>query len=160
MVGDQVMSHEWEVPDSKIEEIFRKAKHIIEQRDRNIFFDWSRIVIGEITPNVTRTLNNKFQACNDRYKATKIAGLYTFWTAKLKPGFGIMTNSLFINEYLALVLGFSIVRERLDITISLDKDELLDICDTLRYHTSSPHTLMHIFEGWVERERLRIKTRR
>ncbi len=29
-------------------------------------------------------------------------------------------------------------------------DELSAICETLRYHTSSPHTMTHLYEGWIK----------
>lgn len=151
------MSAEWAIPDDGMEKIFRRTKYQLQQQNQKIFFDWSRPALSEITPNVARTLERKFQACEPGYSATKIAALYAFWIAKLKPGFGIMTNHLVINEYLALAVGFAIIRERIGIDIHLSQGELLGICETLRYHTSSPHTMMHIFNGWVEREKLRRK---
>lgn len=145
----------WELPDEFLESVFRKCKEIIQAQNDQVFFDWSRPTLSEVTPNVRRSLSKKFRNCNEGYSAAKIAGLYTFWVAKLKPGFGIMTTHLVLNEYLALAVGFAIISERLSIEIKLDKDELLGMCDALRYHTSSPHMLMNLYNLWIQREKLR-----
>jgi hypothetical protein len=145
----------WTLPDSYLEKIFRKHKKFLESQNKNIFFDWSRPVLSEVSPNVARSLHKKFSACEDGYSAAKIAALYTFWIARLKPGFGIMSTHIVVNEYLGLAIGFAIIRERIGIDIILSPDELLDMFDTLRYHTTSPHMLMHMYGMWIEREKLR-----
>lgn len=146
---------DWILPDNDLASVFKKVKTVVEEKHPTVFFDWSRPVLSEITPNVERSLKGKFQGCDEGYAAAKIAALYTFWIAKLKPAFSIMSTHFGLNEWIALCVGFAIVRERLGVSIRLSQAELLDICDTLRYHTSSPHTMLHIFIGWIEREKLR-----
>lgn len=117
-------------------------------------FTWSNAVLSEVVPNVERTLRSKFVSCNGKYSEAKIAGLYTFWIAKLKPAFSIEASRI-VNEKLALSVGFAYLWERLSLAIRLNPDEAESIYNTLRYHTSSPHTMMHIYEGWIDREKLR-----
>lgn len=106
---------------------------------------------------MVRSLLKKYSGCKDGFMASKIAGLYAFWIAKLKPGFTIITNYRAINEYAGILTGQAYIYERLGISIKLDRYELLEIVTTLRYHTSSPHTMMHIFKLWSEREKLKTK---
>lgn len=146
---------QWIIPDDKIAAVFSSMKSILESRDKTIFFDWTRSTLEEVTPNVRRSLAHKYNGCEEGYRASKIAGLYAFWIAKLKPAFSIIANFRALNEYAGLQTGIAYIKERLNIDIKLDRDELLEICETLRYHTSSPHTMMHIFALWVEREKLR-----
>ena len=153
----QEINTQWELSDEFLETIFGYQKKRLECENKQIFFDWSRAALSEVTPNVKRSLDKKFRRCDDGYTAAKIAGLYTFWIAKLKPGFGIIDNHLIINEYLALCVGFAIINERLSIRIKLEKNELLNMCDALRYHTSSPLMLMNLYELWVAREELKLK---
>jgi hypothetical protein len=150
---------QWELTDEFLEQVFRRCKEIIESQNDKIFFNWSRTALSEVTPNVKRSLHKKFKGCEEEgYSAAKIAGLYTFWIAKLKPGFSILETTLVLNEYLALCVGIAIIRERLSIEIKLDENEFLGMCDALRYHTSSPHMLMNLYELWIEREELKSKT--
>ena len=90
---------QWLIPDHKIESVFLKMKSILENRDKTIFVDWSRATLEEVTPNVLRSLSCKYNGCETGYRASKIAGLYAFWIAKLKPVFSIITNYRFLNEY-------------------------------------------------------------
>ncbi|MBQ9407421.1 MAG: hypothetical protein IJU37_11885 [Desulfovibrio sp.] len=119
-------------------------------------FLWSNAILSEVNPNVERSLNSKFSGCNGKYGEAKIAGLYTFWIAKLKPAFSLEGGRV-VNERLAFSVGFSYIRERLSIDICLNAEEMENVHNTLRYHTSSPHTMMHLYEGWIERERLRCE---
>ncbi len=150
------MPQAWVLPDEVLSAYFKQAKTRIEKNNDKIFFDWSRPVLSEISPNVERSLNGKFASCEEEgYSAIKIAAIYTFWIAKLKPGFTILETAVAVNEWLGLVVGIGIIRERLGVDICLSQDELVSVCETLRYHTSSPHMLYHLYSGWIERERLR-----
>lgn len=146
---------QWVIPNENIANSFRYIKKTLQENDPTIFVDWSRPVLEEVTPNVARSLLKKYSGCKDGFMASKIAGLYAFWIAKLKPAFTIITNFRAINEYAGIITGQAYIYERLGIEIKLEKDELLEIVNTLRYHTSSPHTLMHIFKLWTEREKFR-----
>lgn len=150
-----IRDSQWRIPDDKIADSFRYIKRVLEAQNGTIFVEWSRPVLEEVSPNVARSLLKKYSACKDGFKASKIAGLYTFWIAKLKPGFTIITDFRAINEFAGLQTGIAYIYERTGVEIHLEKEELLEIVNTLRYHTSSPHTLMHIFELWIERERMR-----
>lgn len=139
---------------------FKEVQDYLSTTNKPTTFSWSETVVSEIMPNVARSLSNKFKACENGYSAAKIAALYTFWIARLKPGFGLEKAPLYVNEYLALKVGFSIVHERLNIDITLTRDEMLLICDILRYHTSSPHMLLNLYNVWIEREKLKTCLRK
>lgn len=134
---------------------FKGIKQILETRDATIFVDWTRASLEEINANVTRSLLKKYGACKHGPNAAKVAGCYAFWIAKLKPMFTVITNFTTINEYAGIATGISYIQERLGVQIRLDRDETLNICDTLRYHTSSPHAMSHMFTLWAEREKLK-----
>lgn len=153
-----IQDSQWMIPNEKIADSFRYIKLTLEADYPAIFVDWSRPVLEEVTPNVARSLLKKYSGCKEGFKAAKIAGLYAFWIAKLKPGFSIITNFRAINEYAGVMTGQAYIYERLGVSIQLDRDELLEIVNTLRYHTSSPHAMMHIFNLWIERERLKQKS--
>lgn len=139
----------------KIIDHLKAIKVRLENEKPSVTFDWSNTVVSEITPNVERTLSKKFKACHENYNEPKIAGLYSFWISKLKPAFGLEKSPLYANEYLALKIGLSLISERLKLDISLNRQEFITICDTLRYHTSSPHMLYNLYNLWIEREKLR-----
>lgn len=145
----------WLIDEDHIAYTFKETKTILEAYNKTIFVDWIRPVLEEVNANVTRSLLRKFSACDDGFKAAKIAGIYAFWIAKLKPMFTIITNFRTLNEYVGLMVGIAYVKERLGIDIKLEREELLEMCDTLRYHTSSPHTMIHIFTLWIERQKLK-----
>lgn len=145
----------WEIPIEVLKAYFSQAKERLKKENPPTQFNWSDTVLSEIAPNVDRSLHGKFPACDPEFSAIKIGALYTFWIAKLKPGFGLERAPLDINEYLALKTGLSIIDERLDIKIKLSDDEILEICDTLRYHTTSPNSLTLLFSAWTDREKVR-----
>lgn len=119
---------------------------------------WSTPTLQEINPRVMRSLENKYSACQKSgFKAAKVAGLYAFWIAKLKPIFSPFTHFRGLNEYAGLNVGIGYITERINIEISIDKEEVFDLCDTLRYHTSSPHAMMHLFTLLTERQKLKHK---
>ncbi len=119
-------------------------------------FTWSNSVLEEITPNVVRSLRNKYRACEKKgFNAAKIAGLYTFWIAKLKPIFSPFTASRALNEFFALNVGVAYIQERTQVQIHIQSEELVELCTSLRYHTSSPHALMHLFQLLIEKAKLK-----
>lgn len=139
---------------------FSQVKERLKKENPPTQFNWSDTILSEIAPNVERSLNNKFPACSTGYSNIKVAALYTFWLAKLKPAFGLERAPLFVNEYLALKTGLSIIAERLGISVDLSRDEVLEICDTLRYHTTSPNSLTLLFSSWIDREKARSNTKK
>lgn len=146
------------IPDKKLSEFLGALRHQL-QESKNpdaSSIGWSTPTLEEINPNVIRSLSKKYRACEDNgFKAAKIAGLYAFWIAKLKPVFSPFNAFRCLNEYAALNVGIGYINERINIEITLDNEEVLDLCDTLRYHTSSPHALMHLFTLLIEREKLK-----
>lgn len=112
---------------------------------------WSNKSISQVNLSVAHSLEGKFKSCNDNDpRASKIAATYTFWMAKLKPAFALLPKDFSVNEYIALHAGFAYVRERAKIVIKLYGPEMCDICDTLRFHTSSPHMMMQLSELWIK----------
>lgn len=151
------------IPEDKLSAFFGALREQLQENlnpenpDASII-GWSTPTLEEINPNVRRSLKNKYRACEDKgFKAAKIAGLYAFWIAKLKPIFSPFTSFRGLNEYAGLNVGIGYINERLDIEITIDRDEVFDMCDTLRYHTSSPHAMMHLFMLLIERESLKKK---
>lgn len=145
--------------DGQLESFFIIAKANIERAIKEASVVWAQKTISEINMAVAHSLEGKFMACaEDGYNAAKIGGVYAFWIAKLKPVFAYSPHHDFaINEYIALHAGFSFVRERLGLSILLSENEMRDFCNTLRFHTSSPHTMVHIFSLLIERARLKSK---
>ena len=142
--------------DAQLNAYFKTSKKLIEALNSDACMVWSIKTISEVNLSVRHSLEGKFKACSDKgYNAAKIGGTYTFWISKLKPAFALLPRDFCINEYIALHAGFAYVRERTQIIINLSRSEMCDICDTLRFHTSSPHTLTHIFELWIARENLK-----
>lgn len=116
---------------------------------------WSNSTLEEVTPNVIRSLRNKYAACAVKgFNTAKVAGLYTFWIAKLKPIFSPFSTSRGINEFAAINVGLAYIYERLGLEIDISND-IQELCDSLRYHTSSPHALMHIFQLLIDREQVK-----
>ena len=151
MIGESAI-----LTDSQLESFFTVAKANIERDFMEAAVIWAEKAISEINMAVAHSLEGKFRACTEAgYNAAKIGGVYAFWIAKLKPVFAYLPRDFAINEYIALHAGISFVRERLDLQISLEGKEMWDFCDTLRFHTSSPHTMVHIFALWIERAKLR-----
>lgn len=147
----------WAVSDEVINFYFKRVQKWLQPETAEGLFIYSNAVLSEITPNVERSLKKNFVACHKGYSAAKLAGLYSFWTAKLKPGVAPFNTKLpIVNEIAAIALGIGIVKDRLNVDLNISTQEFHAICDTLRYHTSSPHTMMHIYEQWIEREILRI----
>lgn len=150
----------WLIDTRKIEINFRDIKNILEKRDNTIFVSWTQAALDEVNANAERSLLKKFSACEDGFMSAKVAGIYAFWIAKLKPMFTIITNFTAINEYAGIATGIGYIWERIGVRIRLERNEIVDICETLRYHTSSPHAMMHIFSLWIERENLRTGLRK
>lgn len=119
-----------------------------------IIFTWSTRILTEINPNVSKTLGNKFIKCNLNYSEAKVAAAYCFWIAKLKPGFAVENTVQYINEYLGIAIGYSLIKEHLGLFVKFD-NILIGLLETLRYHTSSPHMLCLLFEQLVTETRLK-----
>lgn len=83
----------WEVPETVLKAYFSQVKERLKKENPPTQFNWSDTALSEITPNVDRSLHNKFPACDPEFSAIKVAALYTFWIAKLKPGFWIGTRT-------------------------------------------------------------------
>lgn len=144
--------------DEQIARHFQAAKPIVERGIPEMCLVWPRKAISEVNVCVLRSLESKFRACaEDGFSVAKVAGCHTFWIAKLKPAFALLNRDFALNEYVALLAGISYVRERMGLQIVLTGDEMRNMCDTLRFHTSSTHMLTHIFAGWIEREISRRK---
>lgn len=143
--------------DDQLEAFFKIAKTNIELSFNDAGMIWTKKSLSEINMSVAHSLEGKFMSCaEDGYNAAKIGGVYAFWIAKLKPALAFLPRDFALNEYIALHAGFSFVRERIDIKVlPLNGKEMKDFCDTLRFHTSSPHTMVHMFALWIERAKLR-----
>lgn len=143
------------ISDEQIAKSFNEIRKRLEKINKSAIITWSTPTLEEVTPNVKRSLRKKYDACSEKgFKAAKIAGLYAYWIAKLKPIFSPFTKSKGLNEYAGIMIGIGFIRERLKISIDIKEDELIEMCYTLRYHTTSPHMLMHQFNLWIERQKL------
>ena len=117
---------------------------------------YSNKIIAEINVNVLRSLHKKFIACKDGYAIAKIAGAYAFWIAKLKPLFAV-NSRLFINEAFAFIVAATIISDKIHINIPLQYDgfNVKIFLETIRYHTTSPRAMTHLFESLIVIGRLR-----
>lgn len=144
------------------EDALKKRLQEYQQRLANdkfpIIFTWSEKILAEINPNVARTLDRKFISCDSNYSEAKVAGIYCFWIAKLKPGFAVENTPQYINEYLGIAIGYSLIKERLSLIVKFD-NILIGLIETLRYHTSSPHMLCLLFEQLVTETKLKNENR-
>ncbi len=142
------------LPNYFLTQFFAQVKNRLKKEQPAIRFTWSNMVLEEINPNVERTLSKKFANCDNGYKATKLAAAYCFWIAKLKPGFGTDAAPLYVNEYLGYKVAMTIMEDRLSLKMVPSQDAVMDLCDVLRYHTTSPSILTELFTAWENESRL------
>lgn len=100
-----------------------------------------------------RNLSVYFDAKSDYAPSNfKIAGIVCFWIRKLKPCYvPSTTNNLFVNEIIALLTAFRIVRRyslaKQKSMLVANKEAFRELVTSLRYNSWSPSSLAFLFES-------------
>lgn len=129
--------------------IFNKINLNLASGKPSITLSWHHATLEEVCLYANLSLANLYPLCTT-YKATKLAGAYLYWIAKLKPCLNLTTINLALNESVAIHTANAIIQERTNKIINLDRKQFILACETLRYSNISIQAIIAILDTSIK----------